>query len=191
MFRPRQQSSTAARILNWIWPRIGIRRAWEYRMLKLSRLRVSSHTLSLGFAAGAFASFTPFIGFHFLIAALIALAVRGNVVASAVGTVVGNPLTFPAIWLATYELGSALVGGGAAGTAAAASPEGAMSALMTGTLSEAWNIAGPVLWPMLVGAVPLGLAGGAASYALVYLSMCRMRARPIFRLRSLAVPGRE
>ena len=47
----------------------------------------------------------PFIGLHFLIAALIALLLRGNVLASAIGTFFGNPWTFLFIWVSDYRLG--------------------------------------------------------------------------------------
>ena len=57
--------------------------------------------VAAGVAAGAFTSFTPFMGLHFLFAALFAWAIRGNLLASALGTFVGNPLTFPFIWAAT------------------------------------------------------------------------------------------
>ncbi|MHA1600082.1 MAG: DUF2062 domain-containing protein, partial [Alphaproteobacteria bacterium] len=48
---------------------------------------------------------------HFVGAALFAFLVRGNVYASALGTVVGNPWTFPIIWAWIYTLGRWLTGG--------------------------------------------------------------------------------
>ena len=36
--------------------------------------------------------------FHILLAMLLALLIRGNLIASGIGTVVGNPWTFPLIW---------------------------------------------------------------------------------------------
>ena len=55
-------------------------------------------------------SFTPLIGFHFILAAFIALVLRGSLLASAAGTMVGNPLTFPLIWMATFKVGNVLTG---------------------------------------------------------------------------------
>ena len=139
-------------------------------------MRVCPHRLSLGFAAGAFASFTPLIGLHFVLALVLALLVRGNVLASAVGTVVGNPVTFPFIWLATYQVGSRIIGvTPIAGSGAPSAPGDTVAA----ATAAAWYEFGPIfqetLWPMLVGAIPLGLIGGAASYALCYATLTRLR----------------
>ena len=41
----------------------------------------------------------------------IAYIVRANIVAAAIGTVAGNPWTFPFIWLWTYWLGRKILGG--------------------------------------------------------------------------------
>lgn len=51
-------------------------------------------------------SFTPFIGFHFVLAAAVTMMMCSNLIASAVGTVVGNPITFPFIWIALLSRGS-------------------------------------------------------------------------------------
>jgi uncharacterized protein (DUF2062 family) len=175
MFNSRENRGWRKAMIDFVWPRRGFRNAWNYRMLRLSRMRVCPHRLSLGFAAGAFASFTPLIGLHFILALVLALVVRGNVLASAVGTVVGNPVTFPFIWLATYQLGSRIIGvTPIAGSGAPSAPGDAAAAA-----AAAWYEFGPIfqetLWPMLVGAIPLGLIGGAASYALCYATLTRLR----------------
>ena len=41
---------------------------------------------------------------------LLSFLVRGNYLAAVVGTLVGNPWTFPLIWLASYQLGHLLLG---------------------------------------------------------------------------------
>ena len=50
----------------------------------------TSGSIAIGVASGVAASFLPFIGLHFLIAALIALLLRGNVLASAIGIAGGT-----------------------------------------------------------------------------------------------------
>ncbi len=92
-------------------------------------------------------SFTPFIGLHFVFAALLALLLRGNVVASAIGTAVGNPWTFPFIWAWIYALGQWLMGADAASDL----PE---------TLGLDYIFQRPldVLWPMTLGALPTAVA---------------------------------
>ena len=60
-------------------------------------------------------SFTPLVGLHIVLGCLMALIVRGNFLAVAVGTLVGNPWTFPFMWLAGYELGKLMLGPDIAG----------------------------------------------------------------------------
>lgn len=149
-------------------------------MHRLARIRISSHKLALGFAAGAFASFTPFVGLHFMIAALIAIGLRGNIVASAVGTAVGNPVTFPFIWLASYNVGAHLLG---LRTRDALSPDvlpaGSEEPLhwLGGFAGSMWTTIEPVIVPMLVGGIPLGLACGALCYWLVRKSVEQLHVR--------------
>lgn len=95
-----------------VWPRGGWRRSGAYVAHRLRRLPGTPYRIAAGFASGAAVSFTPFIGLHFVLAALLAVAVRGNVIAAAIGTVVGNPWTFPLIWLWIYSLGQWVLGRG-------------------------------------------------------------------------------
>ena len=69
------------------------------------RLPGTSASIAIGVASGVAASFLPFVGLHFLIAALLAILLRGNVLASAIGTFFGNPWTFLFIWVSDYRLG--------------------------------------------------------------------------------------
>tara|TARA_B100001057_G_scaffold466467_1_gene523637 strand:- start:515 stop:1000 length:486 start_codon:yes stop_codon:yes gene_type:complete len=85
---------------------INLKRATLFYFLKLIRVKDSKKKLAIGFACGSMVSFTPFIGFHFLLAVIFAYILRGNVVASLIGTFVGNPFTFPFIWIFIYKLGN-------------------------------------------------------------------------------------
>ena len=53
-------------------------------------------------------SFTPLLGLHFVLAVVFAFLIRGNFIAALIGTVVGNPLTFPLIWGLIYKVGTYL-----------------------------------------------------------------------------------
>lgn len=77
---------------------------------RLQRLPDPAHKISRGIAAGVFTSFTPFFGMHFFIAALLAWAMRGNILAALLATFFGNPLTFPFIAAISMELGSLMLG---------------------------------------------------------------------------------
>ncbi len=77
---------------------------------RIARIDGTPYAIASGFACGAAVSFTPFIGFHFLLAAIVAWIMRGNIFTSVMGTAIGNPWTFPIIWPITYNLGVWLLG---------------------------------------------------------------------------------
>lgn len=93
-----------------LYPRGGWRRATQYIVHRLRRLPDPSQKISRGIAAGVFTSFTPLFGFHFFVAASLAWALRGNIIAALLATFFGNPLTFPLIAAVSMELGSFLLG---------------------------------------------------------------------------------
>lgn len=88
------------------YPKGGWRRAVEYVVHRLRRLPDPPHKIARGVAAGVFVSFTPFFGFHFVFAAIIALMMQGNILAALLATFFGNPITFPFIAAMNLELGN-------------------------------------------------------------------------------------
>ena len=84
------------------------KRKISYYKLRLTRLPASNYAISSGFACGAMVSFTPLLGLHFVLAVIFAYVIRGNFVAALIGTVVGNPITFPFIWGLIYKIGTYL-----------------------------------------------------------------------------------
>ena len=110
MFIRRNKKNASQKIIDWVWPSIGFSRAFKYIVHRLGRLSATPYQISCGFACGAAISFTPFIGIHFILSSILTYVMRGSIVASAIGTVVGNPLTFPFIWALTYETGARLLG---------------------------------------------------------------------------------
>jgi uncharacterized protein (DUF2062 family) len=180
MFLRRKSPGFWVRIRNVIWPKMGLSRAWRYLVHRMARLSASPHAIALGFAAGAFASFTPFIGLHFILAGLLAFALRASILASAIGTVVGNPLTFPFIWLATYNVGAAFLGREAKAEVVLDLPLDSESAVSEGMLAFAGGLMRqlePVILPMVIGGTLLGLACAAACYFIVRLSVDRFKKR--------------
>ena len=105
LFRRRKPLDIRDRVLGWLWPKTGFRRAFAYLKQRLIRLPGSDYSLAMGFTCGVVVSFTPFVGFHFFLAGLLAWMLRGNVLVSAVATLVGNPWTFPLFWLASLRTG--------------------------------------------------------------------------------------
>jgi uncharacterized protein (DUF2062 family) len=138
----------------WLWPHIGWRRMGTYVVRRLTRLSGSPHSIAAGVASGVAISFTPFIGFHLLGAFLLSWLVRGNYIAGAIGTLVGNPWTFPFIWVVTYKLGHGLLGTRAA----------QIELVHHWSLATFFVEAEAVFWPMVVGGVPLAVVAGLVTY---------------------------
>ena len=125
-----------------------------YLVKRATRLAGTPHSIAAGAACGVAISLTPFIGFHLLGAFLLCLLVRGNYLAAAAGTLVGNPWTFPFIWVATYQLGHALMG----------SPPAQIEPVQHWDLATFVVKVEAVFWPMVVGSLPLALLTGLAAY---------------------------
>ena len=86
-----------------------LRRFFSYYKFKLARLPASSYAISAGFACGSMVSFTPLLGFHFILAVVFAYLLRANYIAALIGTIVGNPISFPFIWGLIYKVGAFIV----------------------------------------------------------------------------------
>jgi uncharacterized protein (DUF2062 family) len=110
IFKRRDKPPFWDRAREMMYPRKGVWRGMDYINKRMRRLPDSPHRIALGFACGAFTSFTPFFGFHFFVAAGIAWVLRGNVLAALFGTIVGNPITFPLISTTSLYLGRWMMG---------------------------------------------------------------------------------
>ena len=168
MFNRRNKLSFGSQISAVLWPAAGFRRAGRYLLHRLSRLPGTPYALAGGFACGAAASFTPFVGLHFILAALIAWVTRANILASAIGTAVGNPWTLPFIWIWIHSLGNWMgVSSSGINVTELNFPHlfGQLAeALLNGNFSSVIDIAGPVLWPMFVGGIPTAIMVWILSY---------------------------
>tara|TARA_R110002110_G_scaffold71027_11_gene190065 strand:- start:7203 stop:7826 length:624 start_codon:yes stop_codon:yes gene_type:complete len=155
LFRRRVELHPIEKLREAVWPRAGWKRTLRYGWRRVWRLSGTPHAIALGVAAGAFASCTPFFGFHILLAMLIAWVLGGNLIASAIGTFTGNPLTFPAIWFVVYEVGRYIMG-----SPVAANPDIAQ----TLQSERAFDMILPLLVPLTVGAIPVGIVLGSIGY---------------------------
>lgn len=111
MFKRRDNRPPHRLLWEFVYPRGGWWRATSYIWLRLQRLPDDPRRIGRGIAAGTFISFTPLFGLHFLGAAGIAWALRGNILAALIATFVGNPLTTPLIAALSLETGYRLLGG--------------------------------------------------------------------------------
>jgi uncharacterized protein (DUF2062 family) len=150
---------------------MGWTRTANYWALRVNRLPGSVYSIAGGFACGAAVSFTPFVGLHFIFGGVLAWTIRGNIIASAFGTAVGNPWTFPFIWFWIYKLGL-WMGFGVQGPAqmnfdfAALFGQASEAALKFNhdfLIDTAW----PILWPMLMGSIPTAIVMWLFFYYLI------------------------
>ena len=179
LFRRKHRRDFWARAGQFFWPSQGFRRSAQYIAHRVKRLPASPHAIAAGFASGAAVSFLPAIGLHFLLGFALAWLVRGNMLASALGTAVGNPLTFPIIYSAAYRLGRHLLGVGQIPTPphadfdVVAQGEAIMAqGVDPSTLSQLL----PMLKVTAVGALPLALVAFAVFYAIIYKLTQRFQA---------------
>lgn len=113
---------------------------------RVGRLPGSPQSIAIGFACGAAVSFTPFIGLHILVACGVAWLAGGSLLAAALGTIVGNPWTFPFIWLGVYRLGILILGG-----------EAMALSLSTLTFTHLREHFWDIFVPMAVGSLPVAI----------------------------------
>lgn len=157
MFKRRKKQNLSERITNIVWPQIGWKRYGQYVLMRLSRLKGSPSEIARGVACGVAISFTPFVGFHFVLAAITAWFVKGNILASAIGTAAGNPWTFPFIWVSVLYTGRKILGLDHL-QAVNVDFENVFArvfhALIEFDFGVIWNDVWPILWPMMVGCIP-------------------------------------
>ncbi len=181
MFRRRQKRTYWQSTRAFVWPKSGWGRAFKYIGYRVTRMPGTPYAIAAGFASGAAMSMTPLIGLHFVISAALAWVLGGNLIASAFGTAVGNPWTFPLIWVWIYYLGNLILGTTGA--------EGSLpDQLSLSYLTEAPT---SVLMPMLVGAVPTAVVVWFLAFfpmrVIVSGIQERRRRRRVARRRALAL----
>ncbi|WP_299621400.1 DUF2062 domain-containing protein [uncultured Tateyamaria sp.] len=110
VFKRRDPKPFLRGLLELLWPRGGWGRAFHYVKHRVRRLPDEPETIARGIWAGVFTTFTPFYGIHFFIAAFLAKAMRGNILASLMATFFGNPLTYVPIGVISLQTGHWLLG---------------------------------------------------------------------------------
>ena len=161
MFLRRKKMSWLNLVRESVWPRAGWSRVLTYLFHRTARLSASPYAVAAGFACGAAISFTPFVGLHIALGCLIAWIIRSNLFAAVLGTAVGNPWTFPLIWIWIFKFGHWLLDSTGGAQASAVDFHVFFSNVVTAVLrfdlAFLFETAWPVLWPMIVGGIPTAL----------------------------------
>jgi uncharacterized protein (DUF2062 family) len=170
MFGRRAPLSKFDRLVAMMWPRRGLGRAGRYLVRRIERIKGSPHAIALGIAFGASVSFLPVPGLHLVLGGLLTFAFRGSLIGSAVGTIIGNPWTFPLIWIGSYQIGrwfglgeDGAVTEGAIGTVL----RGIFSDISSGRFAEAAVESWPVFGPTLFGGSVMAVFVWLLVYGLV------------------------
>lgn len=150
-----------------------------YILLKLKKLQGTPYSIAAGFACGVAISFTPFIGFHLALAALTALICRGNIISSAVGTIIGNPWTFPFIWIAVLYTGRTILGidTNTENVNFLKIFKSATDALMNLNFKNFGRDVWPVIFPMMIGCIPYYIVSWFISYKIIKKTMEKLQNR--------------
>jgi uncharacterized protein len=178
LFSRRKPLSPKQRFQGALWPRRGWLRAMRYTWLRTGRLQGSPHAIALGVSAGIFATFVPILGIQMGLAAALAYALRGNLLGALAGTFVGTPVTYPLMWFGSYRLGGWLLGH---------DPGPLKQGLdrwwslvvdgYRGDPGPAAEALWPIVLPLLMGSLVLGLAAGTAAYYTLLHSLARLQTR--------------
>jgi hypothetical protein len=155
MFLRRRKLPLVERVRDFVWPRSGWWRSTRYVVHRVRRLPGSPWSIAAGFACGAFISFTPLFGLHYLLGATFAWIIRGSVIASVFGAMLG--WLYPLVMIWAYELGRWAIG--AAGVHRL-------------PVHAGWRYFTDHLWqafvPTIIGSVPFAVAAAGLSFVVVY-----------------------
>jgi uncharacterized protein (DUF2062 family) len=176
MFRRRTPHTRRQKIREILWPSMGISRLVRYYKHRIGRLPGTPYYIAAGFATGIAVSFTPFVGFHLMMAGVIAWILGGSLVAMVLGTVIaGNPWTYPFIWISTYKLGEMML--------RKHETKAASTALTHQfTFSDLLDKPMELLLPMTLGSLPLALVGWFVSFYCVRLVVKRYKEARLNRI---------
>lgn len=151
-------------IQNYLWPQMGWRRFFAYLKHRIIRLSDSPHRIALGLSFGVAASFNPYVGTHIIQACALSYLFRANIVAGVLGTIIGNPSTFPLFWWLAIVVGSTILGWFGVEMTQTISQSMDFTALFQAALDDPLHI----LLPWSVGAYVIGLIILPISYLIFY-----------------------
>ena len=202
MFRRRTPLTRINQIRSFIWPERGFRRLFAYSFQRVVRMPGTSASIAAGMASGVAVSFTPFVGLHLLVAALLAILFRGNVLASAIGTFFGNPWTFLFIWVSDYRIGLWLLQQSGYGEQLVVLSFQQLTEVMT-TVIKFFTFSTDVDWqqmtmsleqvflPMAIGGMVLAVVAWLVAFVLTFYSLEIWRAHRARRMAQLSLAAKS
>ena len=108
LFKRRNSRTFMQKTRQLIWPSMGWKRAAHYYYHRIFRGGLPAHRITGGLATGAAVSWSPFMGTHILHVVFLSWLCRVHLLSGVIGTVWGNPWTFPIMYWIGYEVGVGL-----------------------------------------------------------------------------------
>ena len=154
LFRRRVPLTFPQKMKEVLWPRKGFYRLFSYVWQRILRMPGSTYSLAAGVATGVSISLTPFIGFHLLLIVVACYLLRANMLVGFISSLIGNPWTFPFLWIAEMNTGKFVLG--VLGFEALASLRGFADIVQQPTnVMIVWIFGGAILmavcWPVIFG----------------------------------------
>lgn len=106
LFQRKKRQSPFQYIGSFLKPWSKWKRSFTYIKYRILRLPYSTHNISLGLALGCVVSWTPLFGFHILQCYIFCKILRASFLAALLGTLFGNPWTFPILLGTSYFVGN-------------------------------------------------------------------------------------
>jgi uncharacterized protein (DUF2062 family) len=133
------------------------------------RIRGTPRQVAMGFALGIFVGMTPFLGFHTVIAVMMASLIKWSKLAAGIGVFITNPFTAPFIYPLTYRLGVSVTG--------FSNPSLLRKLFESGGLIELLKDSPMIIVDLIVGGVVIGLPLAVIAYLAVLHIVTQARAR--------------
>jgi hypothetical protein len=90
--------------------RRSLKRRWVLLLVELMGRAERPERVAAAVALGVGVGLSPFIGFHFILAVVLAFVFRLNKLDAVLGSFAGNPWTLPPLYALGYRLGRAILG---------------------------------------------------------------------------------
>lgn len=136
-----------------MWKRWAYIRQFKLNFLRFIRMREAPDEIAKGLALGVFIGMTPTMGVQMIIAVFLAMLLRENKLAAALGVWVSNPLTAPFLYALQYELGRVILG----------MERARLPRELTFEIFQ--DLGRGVLLPLCLGSLIIGLLSAALAYA--------------------------
>ncbi len=135
---------------------------------RLIRIRGTPHEIAMGMAVGLYIGMTPLMGAHIVIAVFIAMLLKWNKLAAAIGVWVTNPVTALPIYGINYMVGASVTG--------VTGPLRLNGGPEFSRIVDIFIKAPEIFWTLLVGGMITGVPLGILGYYFTYGAVSRYQA---------------